>query len=83
MNILVASWGGRLRAHIGRLAQRVSDWSVAKRQREEDVELKPEVQRELLAMMEDTSDESPAFETKEEMDAYLDEATRKYREGRG
>ena len=82
MNTLVASWGGQLRARIGRLAQRVSDWSVAKQQREEDMELKPEAQWELLAMMEDTNDESPAFETKEEMDAYLDEAVRKYREGK-
>ena len=44
------------------------------------MELKPEVKRELLAMMEDVSDESPAFETfetKEEMDAYLDEEANK------
>ena len=30
MNTIAASWGGRLRTHIGRLAQQVSDWSVAK-----------------------------------------------------
>ncbi len=43
MNTLVASWGGRLRARIGRFAERVSAWSAAKeRQREEDMELKQE-----------------------------------------
>ena len=35
------------------------------------MELKPEVKRELLAMMKDTSDESPAFDTVEEFLAHL------------
>ena len=82
MNTLVASWGGQLRARIGRLAQRVSDWSVAKQQREEDMELKPEVKRELLAMMEDDTDLSPEFDNAEDAIAYLHEEARKYREGK-
>ena len=81
MNTTVVLWVGRLGMRIERLGLRLCAWLVAKkRQQEENMELKPEVQRELLAMMEDTSDESLAFETKEEMDAYLDEAVRKYRE---
>ena len=72
MNTLVASWGGRLRARIGRLAEQVSAWSAAKeRQREEDMELKPEVKRELLAMMEDDADLSLGFDTAEEFVAHL------------
>ena len=40
MNTLVASWGGRLRAHIGRLAERVSEWSVARERTDKATSLK-------------------------------------------
>ena len=80
MNTLVASWGGRLRARIGRFAERVSAWSAAKeRQREEDMELKPEVKRELWAQVEDAKQGknlSPRFTTVEDAIAYLHEETR-------
>ncbi len=75
MNTLVASWGGRLRARIGRLAEQVSAWSAAKgRQREEDMELKPEVKRELLAQVEDAKQGkniSPGFTDIKDMEKWL------------
>ena len=86
MNTTIALWGKWLRKRIGRLAQRVSDWSVAKKQREEDMELKPEVKRELLAQLEDAKQGknlSPRFTSLEDAFAYLDEETRKYKEGKG
>ena len=50
----------------------VSKWSmIKKKQREEDMELKPEVKRELLAMMEDDTDLSPGFDTVEDFVAHL------------
>ena len=84
MNTLVASWSGRLRAHIGRLGRWVSAWSIIKKkQREEDMELKPEVKERLWAQIEEAKqgkNTSPVFTSTEDAIAYLHEEARKYRE---
>ena len=87
MNTIVASWGGGLRRRIERLGQRMSAWSTAKkRQREENMELKPEVKKRLWAQVEDAKhgrNMSPTFTTVEDAIAYLHEETRKYKERKG
>ena len=82
MNTIVAAWSGGLRERIGRLGirierlgHRISAWSAAKkRQREEDMELKPEVKKELLAQMEDAKQGknlSPGFTNIKDMEEWL------------
>ena len=93
MNTIAATWSGGLRERIGelglrieRLGLRLCAWSVAKKQREKDMEMKPEVKRELLAQLEDAKQGknlSPRFTSLEDAFAYLDEETRKYKEGKG
>ena len=82
----------RLGVRIEQLGLRLCAWSVAKqRQQETDddgfpvIHLSEKAKKRLAKISDEIDagvDMSPAFETKEEMDAYLDEAVRKYREGK-
>ena len=88
MNTIVASWSGQLRAYIGRLAQRVSDWSVAKRQQETEdgfpvIHLSEKAKKRLAKISDEIDageDLSPAFDNTEDAIAYLHEEAGKYKE---